>query len=327
MKVLLAGASGAIGLPLVRELRERGHEVIGLTRSSAAGERLRALGAQPLIADAMDRDGVLRAVEGIRADAVIHELTALKRIPTRHSHLQVTDALRRVGTANLIEVARAVGARRILVQSFFAGYGFFDHGPHVLTEDDEFAPATHDAFAPHVAALRAAEEQAFGTQGLEGIALRYAGFYGPGAGTQAMVELLRGRRLPIPRDGGGVLSWVYINDAASATVAALERGRAGQAYNIADDEPVSWRAFLAAVAETFGTPFAPEVPRAALRVVPFAYRLLTSNIRLSNAKAKRELGWLPSAPTYREGIARTFAALTGRQVPEQHVAAPRVAMP
>lgn len=324
MKVLLAGATGAIGVPLLRALVARGHNVVGLSRTPSNGERLRELGAEPLVADVMNREHLLAAVAGLRADAVIHELTALKRIPMRHRDMATTDALRREGTANLIAAARAVGAHRFVVQSFLAGYGFFDHGTHVLTEEDTFAPVTRDAFAPHVAALRSAEEQTFSAPGLEGIALRYGAFYGPGAGTREMIGLLRRRSLPIPRDGGGMVSWVYIEDAAAATVDALERGRAGQAYNIADDEPVSWRAFLAALAEAAGTPFAPEVPRWMLRAVPFAYALLTSNIRLSNAKARRELDWTPSAPTYREGVARAVAALGGGA--EQHARSPRPAM-
>jgi len=311
MKVLLAGATGAIGTPLVAALLAGGHEVFGLSRTPGSDERLLALGAEPVIADAMDRDGLLAAVGGLQVDAVIHELTALKKIPMRHRDMATTDALRQLGTANLLAVARATGARRFVTQSFFAGYGFYDHGAHVLTEDDAFAPTTHDAFEPHVAAMRSAEQQTFTADGIEGIALRYGAFYGPGAGTEAMLDLLRGRRLPVPRDGGGTISCVYIEDAAAATVAALEKGRPGQAYNVVDDQPVSWGDFLGALADAFGTPPPLPVPRWMLRIAPFAYMFLTSTVRVSNAKAKRELGWTPSAPTYRDGIARTAQALGG----------------
>jgi nucleoside-diphosphate-sugar epimerase len=309
MRVLVAGATGAIGMPLVRALRAGGHEVLGLGRTPASGERLRALGAEPVIADAMDLDGLLAGVRGLHVDAVVHELTALKKIAMRHADMAATDALRQQGTANLLAAARETGARRFVTQSFLAGYGFFDHGTHVLTEEDTFAPPAHDAFEPHVAAMRSAERQTFAAEGIEGIVLRYGGFYGPGAGTEAMVRMLRGRRLPVPRGGGGTISWVYIEDAAAATVAALERGRAGQAYNIVDELPVSWGDFLAALAEAFDAPPPLAVPGWMLRVMPFAYTIFTSDIRLSNAKAKRELGWSPSAPTYRDGIARTAAAL------------------
>jgi nucleoside-diphosphate-sugar epimerase len=229
----------------------------------------------------------------------------------RHRDMATTDALRTKGTANLLAAARATGARRFVTQSFFASYGFNDHGAHVLTEDDPFAPPARDAFEPHVAAMRSAEQQTVTAEGIEGVVLRYGAFYGPGAGTEAMIDLLRGRRLPVPRDGGGTISWVYIEDAAAATVAALEKGRAGQAYNVVDDRPVSWGEFLGALADAFGAPPPLAVPRWTLRVAPFAYVLLTSNLRVSNANAKRELGWTPSAPTYLEGIARTAQALGG----------------
>ncbi len=311
MKVLLAGATGALGTPLVAALLASGHEVLGLSRTPGNRERLRALGAEPVIADAMDRDGLLAAVRGLKVDAVVHELTALKKIPMRHRDMAITDALREQGTANLLAAARAVGARRFVTQSFFAGYGFYDHGAHLLTEDDVFAPPMHDAFEPHLAAMRSAEQQTFAADGIEGIVLRYGAFYGPGAGTEEMVNLLRGRRFPIPRDGGGTISCVYIEDAATATVAALEKGRAGQAYNVVDDQPVNWRDFLGALATAFGAPPPLSAPRWTLRVAPFAYTFLTSTLRVSNAKAKRELGWTPSAPTYREGIARAAQALGG----------------
>src|SRR5579884_3210509 len=157
MKVLLAGATGAIGLPLTRSLIAHGHEVIGLSRTSNGTERLRQLGAQVVVADVLDRENLLQALKDVRADAVIHELTALKRIPLRHVAMALTNTLRTTGTAHLIEAARVVGAHRFLVQSFFAGYGYFDHGPRLLTEGDPFGLPTHDAFALHVAAMRSAE--------------------------------------------------------------------------------------------------------------------------------------------------------------------------
>ena len=311
MRVLLAGASGAIGTPLIRALKANGHEVIGLGQTQASRDRLRAGGVEPVIADVLDRDGLMAALNGVRADAVIHELTALKKIPLRHRDMYQTDALRERGTAHLIAAARMVGARRFVTQSFFGGYGFFDHGATLLTEDAPFAPKGEGEFERHVAAMRSAESQTFAaaSEGIEGIVLRYAGFYGPGAGAQEMVNMLRRRSFPVPRGGGGTVSWVYIEDAAAATVAALERGRPGQVYNVADDEPVNWSAFAGALAAAFGAPRPLELPRWVLRTMPFAYAVLTSSIAISNAKARRELGWAPSAPTYREGIRRTAEAL------------------
>lgn len=314
MRVLLAGASGAIGVPLIRALTANGHEVIGVGRTPASRDRLRSLGVKPVIADALDRDSLLAALDGMRADAVIHELTSLKKIPLRHRDLYQTNILREQGTANLLAAARAVGARRFVTQSYFMGYGYFDHGATLLTEDDPFAPKGEGEFERHVAAMRSAESQTFAAaaDGIEGIVLRYANFYGPGAGMEEMVSILRRRSLPLPRGGGGTVSWVYIEDAAAATVAALERGQPGQVYNVADDEPVNWHEFVGVLAAAFGVPRPFEVPRWVFKTMPFAYAVLTSSTQISNAKAKRELGWEPSAPTYREGIRRTAEALRSR---------------
>jgi nucleoside-diphosphate-sugar epimerase len=182
----------------------------------------------------MDRTALLEALDGLEADAVLHEMTALKKIPTFHRDMARTDALREVGTANLLAAARSVGARRFVTQSFFMGYGYGDWGERVLTEDDPFAP--------------------------------------PGRG-------------------------------------AFERGRPGEAYNVADDEPVSWGEFFGAVSKAFGAPQPREIPRWVFRFMPYARAMLMGDHRLSNAKAKRELGWTPSAPTYREGISRLVEVL------------------
>ena len=311
MRVLLAGASGAIGMPLIRTLTANGHEVIGLGRTPASRDRLRSLGVEAVIADVLNRDALLAALNGVRADAVIHELTSLKKIPLRHRDLYQTDILREQGTANLLAAAREVGARRFLTQSYFGGYGYYDHGATLLTEEMPFAPKGQGEFERHLAAMRSAESQTFAASadGIEGIVLRYAGFYGPGAGTEEMVDILRRRSMPLPRGGGGTPSWVYIEDAAAATVAALEHGRPGQVYNVADDEPVSWRDFTGELAAAFGVPRPFELPRWVFKTMPFAYAVLETTIWLSNTKAKRELGWEPSAPTYREGIRRTAEAL------------------
>ncbi len=311
MKVLLAGATGTLGVPLVRALVTSGHEVIGLSRTPGKLELLRTLGAELLVADVMDPEALLKAVEGLKADAVFHEMTALKKIPTRHRDMAATDALRIQGTANLLAAARLMGARRFVTQSFFMGYGYGDWGDRVLTEDDPFAPPGRGAFERHLAAMRSTERQAFTAEGLEGIALRYGSLYGPGGGSEQMIEMLRRRRLPVPRGGGGITSFIYVEDAAAATVAALERGRSGEAYNVGDDEPVSWREFFRVVAKAFGAPQPREVPRWIFRFMPYARAMLMGDHRISNAKAKRELLWTPSAPTCREGISRLVQALGG----------------
>ena len=298
MRVLLAGASGAIGIPITRQLTAHGHQVLGLTRDRGGAGRLDALGARPVVADALDRDALVRAVRGLSADAVIHELTALRKPPLRHRGMAMTNRLRTEGTANLLAAAEALGARRFLTQSVIFGYGYRDHGPGPLSEDDPFGLPAGDACDPHVAAMRSTEQQAFGAP--EGIALRYGLLYGGDA--ERVGDLLARRRLPVAK--GGVLGWIHHEDAAAATVAALERGRPGQAYNVVDDLPATWQEVFTAMARAFGTPPPRRLPRwlfrlAAPYVASFA---VDTSMRVSNAKATAELGWRPLYPNYRAGV-------------------------
>jgi nucleoside-diphosphate-sugar epimerase len=309
MKVLLAGATGTLGIPLVRAFVAGGHEVIGLSRTPGKGDKLRALGAKPVIADIVDQTALLNAVEGLEADAVVHQATALKKIPMRHRDMAATNALREAGTTNMLAAARVVGARRFVTQSFLTGYGYGDWGSKVLAEDDPFAPPGRGKFEQHLAALRSTESQTFAADGIEGIALRYGSLYGPGGATEPLIGMLRRRRLPVPRGGGGITSLIYVDDAATATVAALERGRPGEAYNVVDDEPVAWGRFFGTLAKAFGAPPPREVPRWIFRFMPYAGAVMLGTYRLSNAKAGRELGWTPTARTYREGIQRLWEAL------------------
>ncbi len=301
MRVLLAGASGAVGTPLTRQLVAAGHEVVGITRSQANAERLRTAGVEAVVADVMDRENLLTAVRDVRADAAIHELTALGTTKIREA-MQGTNALRTTGTAHLLAAARVVGAHRFLTQSIVLGYGYRDHGPHVITEDEPFAEPAPGQFGSVVTALRSAEEQVFSADEVEGIALRYGLFYGQDSFTRMLGNLVRKRRLPVPSSGGGFASFVYLEDAAAATVAALEKGRAGQAYNIVDDEPVRWADFLDTLATEIGARRPWRVPTWLLRAIPYLNALITASMRVSNAKAKRELGWAPTVPTYRDGI-------------------------
>jgi nucleoside-diphosphate-sugar epimerase len=301
MKVLLAGASGAVGTPLTRQLIAAGHEVVGITRSQANAERLRAAGVDAVVADVMDRENLLTAVRDVRADAVMHQLTALGTTKMREA-MQGTNALRTTGTAHLLAAARVVGAHRFLTQSIVLGYGYRDHGPQVITEDDPFAEPMPGQFGSVITALRSAEEQVLSADEMEGIALRYGLFYGQDSFTRMLSNLVRKRRLPVPSSGGGFASFVYLEDAAAATVAALEKGRAGQAYNIVDDEPVRWGDFLDTLATELGARRPWRVPNWILRAIPYLHALITTSMRVSNAKAKRELGWAPAVPTYRDGI-------------------------
>jgi nucleoside-diphosphate-sugar epimerase len=311
MKVLLAGASGAIGIPLTRQLLAHDHQVLGLTRDQAGARRLRGLGATPVVADALDGDGLLRAVRGLSADAVIHELTALRRPPLRHRGMALTNRLRSEGTTNLLAAAEALGARRFLTQSFLLGYGYRDHGLRPLTEDDPFGLPAGDRCDPHVAAMRSTEAQAFSAP--EGIALRYGLLYGGDA--EHLRERLARRGVPVAR--GGALGWVHHEDAAAATVAALERGRPGQAYNVVDDLPASWQEVLTTMARALGTPPPLHLPGWVLRLVaPYVASLVVgASMRVANAKAKAELGWRPRYPNYRAGIHATVAAAARKEEP------------
>ncbi|MFI7283788.1 NAD-dependent epimerase/dehydratase family protein [Micromonospora chersina] len=300
MRVLLAGASGAIGTPLTRQLIAAGHQVVGISRSQSNSERLRSAGAKTVVADVMDRENLLAAVRDVRADAVVHELTALGTTKMGEA-LQGTNALRTTGTANLLAAARAVGAHRFVTQSIVLGYGYRDHGPRVITEDDPFAEPVGGKLGEAVAAMGSAEKQAFSADEMEGVALRYGFFYGHDRMTNMIVNLVRRRRLPVP-SSAGFANFIYLEDAAAATVAALEKGRAGQAYNIVDDESVRWGDYLDTLAAAFGARRPWRVPSWMLRPIPYAHAMMTTSMRVSNAKAKRELGWAPAVPTYREGI-------------------------
>jgi nucleoside-diphosphate-sugar epimerase len=301
MRVLLAGASGAVGAPLTRQLMAAGHQVVGITRSQANAQRLRSAGAEAVVADVMDRGNLLTAVRDVRADAVMHQLTALGTTKVRKAMLG-TNNLRTTGTAHLLAAARAVGARRFLTQSIVLGYGYRDHGPHVITEDDPFAEPAPGPFGPVLAALRSTEEQVLSADEMEGIALRYGAFYGQDSFTRMIINLVRKRRLPVPSSGGGYATFIYLEDAAAATVAALEKGRAGQTYNIVDDEPVRWADYLDTLAAELGVRRPWRVPGWMLRPIPYLHTLVTTSMRVSNAKARRELGWAPAVSTYREGI-------------------------
>lgn len=196
MRVLLAGATGAVGTPLTRALLEAGHEVVALTRRRGGAPD----GTTELVADALDRDGLLAAVRGLKVDAVMHQLTALRKAPMRHSGMAPTNRLRIEGTANLLAAARAVGARRFVTQSNLFGYGYGNLGDHFLTEKDTFGQGGYGRFDQHIAALRSTEEQTFNAEGIDGIALRYGAFYGaPGDPLIEMIEQESCRRCGVGR--------------------------------------------------------------------------------------------------------------------------------
>ncbi len=299
MKVLLAGATGTLGRPLMAALRDAGHEVVALTRTFVGVRRLRAEAIASVCADALDRDALLRAVDGLSADAVIHELTALRKPPARHTGMRATDRLRIEATENLLAAANVIGAKRFLTQSIIFGYGYYDHGDRLLTENDPFGVPQGDKCDPHIAAMLSTEAQAFTAP--EGIALRYGLLYGGDIAT--VKPLLTRRRIPV--SSGGVLGWVHHDDAAEATVGALEHGQAGQAYNIVDDEPATWSDMFTALAEAVGAPEPRHIPAWMMRMAaPYvASFAVDSTLRVSNGRAKEELDWTPRYRTFRDGAA------------------------
>ncbi|MFJ9626743.1 NAD-dependent epimerase/dehydratase family protein [Streptomyces sp. NPDC101175] len=296
--ILLAGAGGVLGRHVTKALTDAGHRVTGLGRGPD----------NDIGADLMDRDALLRAVDGHHFDTVIHAATALRKAPLRHRDMHATNALRVEGTAHLVEAARAVGARRFIAESMVFGYGYGDFGPRPLTEDDPFGPrGTTPELERHIAGMRTKEQLTLTTPGLEGIALRFGLFYGPG-GTDAVLPMLRKRQLPAPDDHGRVLPWVELTDAARAVAAAVVHGRPGQAYNITDRTPLGFRAHVLCVAREFGLPKPMALPLWAVRPMGYAHTMMASSQRVSSAKAERELGWTPVYSSSQEGLAALRAA-------------------
>jgi nucleoside-diphosphate-sugar epimerase len=309
MRVLVAGGTGALGVPVVRQLLAQGHEVIGLSRSTARQEQIRRLGAEVVTADALDPAALQARVMASAPEAVIHALTAIPAHgPLRAADVVRTNALRDIGTRNLLAAAIAAGAKRFIAESMIFLYGFGDLGPEPLTEEQPAAQAVpHPWLRPSVQALASEERQVIAASRsgqIEGVLLRFGGFYGPSAGTATLVRLLKRRLLPLPRGAKSLTCWIHVEDAAAAMVAALTRGRSGQAYNIVDDEPVPFADFLRYLARAADTPAPWLAPRWLMDVAtPFlTASWMGSLMRVSNQKAKAELGWTPRFPTYREGL-------------------------
>jgi nucleoside-diphosphate-sugar epimerase len=299
MKVFVAGGSGTIGVPLVRALVAAGHEVVATTRSREKERLIRGLGATPVVVDALDAAALERAVTAAAPTHVVHELTALPKTgPRRASDLESTNRLRDEGTRNLLRASIAAGTRRIVVGSF----AMIGSAPEVRARGAEVDGAVQAVRSMESQVLEAAR---LGT--IEGIVLRYGLFYGPGnPATEEMIALVRRRRLPRLRNDGGLLPYIHLSDAVTATVTALDRGPSGSVYDVVDDHPTSFSEMVAGMAEIVGAPRPFAVPGWLLRLVaPYTARLLTLRLPLSNEKARRELGWAPAFPSYREGLRHT----------------------
>ena len=299
MRVFVAGATGVVGRPLLRQLRDAGHQVSALTRSEKGAAALRELGASPVIADVFDEAATVAAVTAASPDAVIHQLTAIPpriRLRRANEDLAPTNRLRTEGTRILVAAAKAAGARRIVAQSI--SFVAAPEGPTPATEDE---PSwARPAWAPMIDAVRDLEAQ---VTAAGGIALRYGSFYGPGTvyaeGGSLREDVMR-RRVPIVGGGAGVFSFCHVDDAAGATLAALERGDPG-VYNVVDDDPAPVHDWLPAYAKALGAPPPRHVPRWVARIAAGAYAiyLMCQQRAASNAKAKRDLGWKPRHASWR----------------------------
>ena len=313
MKVFVAGATGALGKQLVPRLVAGGHDVIGTTRSKAKFLMLRDLGAMPVVVDALDPDSVAEAVAAAEPDVIVHELTALPAsLDLRHFDREFaeTNRLRTEGTDHLLAAGRALGVRRFVAQSF-AGWPTARSGGPVKTEDDPLDPTPAPAMRRSHDAIRHLEEAVMGAAWTEGIVLRYGGFYGPGtsfASGAESVELIRKRKFPVVGDGAGVWSFIHIEDAADATLAAIGHGSRG-VYNIVDDEPALVAEWLPAAATAVGARPPRHVPRWAGRLLAGeAGAVMMTEMRgASNEKAKRDLGWQPRHASWRQGFAQAAA--------------------
>jgi nucleoside-diphosphate-sugar epimerase len=312
MKVFVAGSTGAIGKRLVPRLVAAGYDVAAMTRSEGNARLLRAAGAEPVVADGLDRVGVMQAVMRSEPDAVIHEMTALSGITSLRNFDKAfarTNRLRVEGTDHLLEAARAAGAQRFIVQSF--GNWYERDGTGAKSEDAPFiVPPRHQRQS--FTAIRHLERAVLAAPELTGVVLRYGSLYGPGTNVSPdgeIATMLRKRRFPIVGDGGAVWSLLHVDDAATAAIAALESADPG-VYNIADDEPAPVSEWLPVLASSLGAEPPRHVPVWLARIAggEASVALMTRVCGGSNAKAKRELGWEPLYPTWRDGFRNGMAA-------------------
>jgi 2-alkyl-3-oxoalkanoate reductase len=310
MRVFVAGASGAIGRPLVAKLVAAGHDVTGMTRSEQSAERIRKAGAGAAVADVFDAAAVRDAMVQAGTEVAIHQLTALpERMSFRDSDLYTaTNRVRTEGTRNLLDGAHAAGAHRFVCQSI--AFAYTGEGARVKTEDDPIMGDAPGTFASAVSSLREMEAAVLGEEGIDGLVLRYGFFYGPGThygSDGTTLGDVRRRRMPVVGEGTGVFSFIHVDDAADATVAAVERGAPG-IYNVTDDEPAAMSEWLPVLADAAGAKPPRRVPVWLAKLVAgrevgvFSLELRGA----SNEKAKRELGWEPAHPSWRTGFAESL---------------------
>jgi nucleoside-diphosphate-sugar epimerase len=316
MDIFIAGATGAVGRRLVPRLVEEGHRVTGMTRTPAKAGQLEEAGARAVVADALDGAAVDEAVRAAEPEVVVNQLTDLTRIGSNmrrfDSYFETTNRLRTEGNDRLLSAARAAGARRFVAQSF-GGWPYARDGAAVKDETAPLDPDPPKGLRAIHAGIRHLEDSVTRAEGIEGVVLRYSFFYGPGTSISAepgagQAEAVRKRALPVIGDGAGIWSFTHIDDAAVAAARAVDHGAPG-IYNVVDDEPAPVREWLPFLAEAVGAPPPRHVPRWLGRVAggPAAVAMMCEIRGASNAKAKRELGWNPVWPTWREGFRRGMA--------------------
>lgn len=309
MRILLAGATGAVGQRLVPALLAEGHEVVAMTRTAAKADGLRAVGALPVVADALDRDAVMGAVIGAEPEVIVHQMTSLARATDLKRFDRVfttTNRLRTAGTRHLLDAARAAGTRRLIAQSY-TGWPFAREGGPVKDEDAPLDPEPPRSQRESLAAIRELEALVGGAEDVEGVVLRYGGFYGPGTSLSTdgeMTELVRRRRLPVVGSGEGRWSFTHIDDAASGVLSALAPGGPEGVFAIVDDEPARTADWLPALATALGAPAPRHVPAwlGRLAAGEAVVTMMTTSRGASNERARRALGWTPQWPTWREGF-------------------------
>ncbi|MFH8927029.1 NAD-dependent epimerase/dehydratase family protein [Streptomyces pristinaespiralis] len=306
VRVFVAGGTGVVGRRLVPQLVARGHQVTATTTNANKLGVLQGLGADAVVMDGLDARSVAEAVAGARPDAIVHQMTSIAGKPDiKHMDrwFATTNRLRTEGTDHLLAAAEVTGVSNVVAQSYGSWNGI-RRGGWVKTEEDPLDPMTGTAASPGMEAIRHVEESVVEAGGA---ALRYGGFYGPGA-TDDQVELVRKRQFPLVGDGAGHSSWIHLDDAASATVLAVEQQAKG-VFNIADDEPAPASAWLPHLAACAGAKPPMRIPKSLARLLAgeVAVVMMTEGRGFSNAKAKRELGWELRHPSWREGFKEELA--------------------
>jgi nucleoside-diphosphate-sugar epimerase len=302
MHILIAGATGAAGRALIPLLIANGHTVTGTTRSESKTGELRKLGANAQVMDGLDAASVKAAIDATRPDVIVHQMTALTGIDMRNidKAFHLTNRLRTEGTEHILAAAKG----KLVIAQSFAGWPYARTGSRIKTEADPLDPSPPKGIRETHAAIRRLEQL---VTDAGGIVLRYGGFYGPGSGMSAggeQVQMIRKRQFPLVGNGEGIWSFLHTDDLATATLAAIDNGRPGEIYNIVDDEPAPTKEWLPYLAQQVGAKPPRKVPAWVAKFVasPAAVMMMTESRGASNAKAKAELGWAPTHPSWREGF-------------------------